>query len=117
MRARDFDREKFMLEEWPEALESGEFKQGKGCLLEDGKYCCLGVACELLSRKRLLPRNGVNGWIDLSALPQKAQDLLGISTVGHYRRTSLATLNDRGKSFKQIAKLIRRLTQEGQFTP
>ncbi len=29
------------------ALESGKFKQGEGALCRDGKYCCLGVACEV----------------------------------------------------------------------
>ena len=37
---------------WVEALRSGEYKQGRGYLkvTENGeaRYCCLGVACELL---------------------------------------------------------------------
>jgi hypothetical protein len=32
---------------WTEALESGEYPQGKNRLLMNGKYCCLGVLCDL----------------------------------------------------------------------
>lgn len=31
------------LEKWIEALESGEYRQGKGSLCTMGSYCCLGV--------------------------------------------------------------------------
>lgn len=30
-----------------EALKSGDYEQGTGYLNKDGKYCCLGVACEV----------------------------------------------------------------------
>lgn len=32
---------------WVEALRSGKFKQGKGKLKVNNKFCCQGVACEL----------------------------------------------------------------------
>lgn len=39
---------------WVEALRSGEFEQGVGKLKDgDGKYCCLGVACEVAIRNGL----------------------------------------------------------------
>lgn len=39
-------------DQWVAALESGEYKQGKGALAEVGeegkiRYCCLGVLCDL----------------------------------------------------------------------
>jgi len=33
---------------WVEALRSGKYEQGRGALLNDGKYCCLGVLCEVV---------------------------------------------------------------------
>lgn len=33
--------------EWLSALRSGEYEQGNGALNRDGKYCCLGVLCDL----------------------------------------------------------------------
>ena len=38
-------------EAWIEALESDEFEQGTGALRVDGKYCCLGVLCEVARTK------------------------------------------------------------------
>jgi len=35
-------------EKWLQALESGEYEQCREYLSEDGKYCCLGVACEVM---------------------------------------------------------------------
>lgn len=32
---------------WVAALRSGEYLQGRGMLANGGKYCCLGVACDL----------------------------------------------------------------------
>lgn len=33
---------------WVAALRSGEYPQGKGALNRDGKFCCLGVLCDVL---------------------------------------------------------------------
>lgn len=33
---------------WIEALRSGKYPQGKSNLCINGKYCCLGVGCEVL---------------------------------------------------------------------
>ena len=32
------------IKKWFEALDGGEYKQGKGVLESGGRYCCLGVA-------------------------------------------------------------------------
>jgi hypothetical protein len=40
-------RQKQNLTEWIAALRGGEYKQGRNALCKDGKYCCLGVACEI----------------------------------------------------------------------
>jgi hypothetical protein len=35
---------------WVEALRSGDYKQGRGYLLQSGEYCCLGVLCDLAGK-------------------------------------------------------------------
>jgi hypothetical protein len=35
------------IRKWVEALRSGKYQQTTGALCRDGKYCCLGVACEV----------------------------------------------------------------------
>ena len=37
----------FIVEKWVPALRSGDYVQGVDRLKENGKYCCLGVACDL----------------------------------------------------------------------
>lgn len=33
---------------WLKALRSGKYEQGEGVLLYHGKYCCLGVLCDVV---------------------------------------------------------------------
>lgn len=33
--------------QWVAALRSGRYEQGRGQLLLDGKFCCLGVLCDI----------------------------------------------------------------------
>lgn len=33
---------------WIAALRSGEYEQGKSSLEDEGKFCCLGVLCNIL---------------------------------------------------------------------
>ena len=39
---------KDIMELWVKALRSGEYEQGRGYLQHDGKFCCLGVLCEVM---------------------------------------------------------------------
>lgn len=38
-------------QKWVDALRSGKYQQGAGCLSAEGKFCCLGVACEVMKAK------------------------------------------------------------------
>lgn len=38
---------KELLNKWTVALRSGEYKQGRGTLCEEGRCCCLGVLGEI----------------------------------------------------------------------
>jgi len=41
-----------LIKEWIEALRSGKYTQGQSCLRSRGdKFCCLGVLCDITSRK------------------------------------------------------------------
>jgi len=52
--------------EWCTALRSGKYEQGKSRLLQDGKYCCLGVVCAILNRpsEEKIVRNHITTWFD-----------------------------------------------------
>jgi hypothetical protein len=99
---------------WCEALESGEFHQGRGALKKkngsDGitRYCCLGVA------KEIFP--GLKGDSNAS-LTRDDCDLLGLKwddvnklmeMNDGERRYTHGYIPNTSKSFKQIAEYIRR---------
>ena len=37
----------YVKNKWVEALRSGKYKQGRGQLNSENRYCCLGVLCEV----------------------------------------------------------------------
>lgn len=109
---------------WVEALRSGEYEQGKAVLRTgDNRYCCLGVACDLLRKLE-----GIGHWdtstLDFvvssrenggvfekrsGSLPLVACKWLGgVSHCGRLNDGSnyLDALNDEGKTFSEIANLI-----------
>jgi len=87
---------------WVAALRSGEYKQGFRRLYDydDNSYCCVGVAHSLcgVSQRILVHR------YNLLVLPDhesKEVNDLGISQL-----RVLANMNDRGKTFSEIADYI-----------
>jgi hypothetical protein len=96
---------KDMNEKWIKALRSGEYEQGKGYLLWEGKWCCLGVLADACGLGKWNPSTGkgvgliVNGDSYYTDLPP---DILapGIQDI-------LITMNDLKKSdFGEIADWI-----------
>lgn len=101
---------------WIEALTSGEYEQGVGCLRRGDSFCCLGVLCDL-HRKEMKGKWKTEDGLDSDVyvyqdseviLPGSVQDWAGLD---HYNPvlplgSSLAQQNDNGKSFPEIAKLI-----------
>jgi len=110
--------------QWLQALRSGEYEQTSGALEHGGKFCCLGVLCDLAVKAGVTERSqeadgpvvygtadgedtsagilpdGVKEW---SGLPQRNPIFIEDGNV-----ESLAAKNDMGYSFAQIADLIER---------
>lgn len=98
---------------WLTALRSGKYKQGEGVLKVKGKqeFCCLGVACDIAG----IPRGKVCGLGLPSELSKELQLRLppffrdeafgGNDKCDDYMRT-LASMNDEGTSFEDIADEI-----------
>lgn len=106
---------------WLEALRSGEYKQGTGHLNRGRRYCCLGVLCEVaiqeglnLSVTREGPRENVTAFYNNSAglLPEAVVEWAGLTMTNPEFFTddqeswSLASKNDSGATFEEIANLI-----------
>lgn len=100
-----------LMQKWIDALRSGKYQQGQGCLSNGNKFCCLGVACDI---------SGLGQWVHSSfgyrmydtadyggssmALPSDVKDALGVfSDV----ELDLIDMNDKhGKSFDDIAQFL-----------
>lgn len=114
-------------EKWIAALRSGEYQQTDGYLQRDGKFCCLGVLCDLavksglsltVREQRAFPddeTSPVVAFYDVNTgtLPYDVQRWSGIKdSIGIFPDDStglsntLADLNDNGKSFAEIADVI-----------
>lgn len=103
--------------QWVAALRSGEYKQGKRALNRDGKFCCLGVLCDLHSKAHgipwggrpmynfryegavVFPNSNVYAWAGMNA---EAGTSVSIDGDGNY----LYSHNDNGRTFEEIAKAI-----------
>lgn len=114
------------IEKWLEALESGEYKQGKNYLRlslnGEPEYCCLGVACDVANKLSL--RVDYFDISDNKRLPESLANFIGVSRIGHFKELvrhrgeehySLTSLNDAGVRFKTIARIIREQLAKKNF--
>lgn len=125
------DVNKSAIQEWVDALRSGNFKQTQGTLSKEGAYCCLGVACEIFAdRVGLIRRPGMDlrdqaivvGYsyptsvgatrTGFDELPPPVVDFLGIESSNPWMDNdglpeSLTIMNDEwGWDFQRIADAI-----------
>lgn len=103
--------------EWLAALRDGTRPQGKRYLIADGKYCCLGVLCELAAEHGVVDavvsvygdRTATTFDGQESSIPGSVQQWAGIPAFGNsrlYDTNSLAYRNDEGESFESIADWV-----------
>lgn len=110
--------------DWVAALRSGEYEQGTGKLNQNGKFCCLGVLCDLavkadvgvtVREERISyigfesHRTYYDGNPDTT--PDIVQDWAGLPDEDPVVRFGVswstpANLNDSGMSFADIADII-----------
>ena len=106
--------EHYIKKRWVEALRSGDYEQGKGYLQEEG-FCCLGVLCDLhhnltsegewdhedLETAALYLVYGEDGEYEFPPDP-----VLKWSGLNRQLATDLASRNDAGATFEELADLI-----------
>ena len=112
---------KKVMKKWVKALLSGKYKQGQGLLKQTDhknaiRHCCLGVLCELYNedmkekkKKKLTEEVDDDGVCRFNKQPQHLPNIVKNwadlnDNVGSIY--SLAIINDDGKTFKTIAKII-----------
>ena len=93
---------------WVAALRSGKYEQTRGALKDSNGHCCLGVLCSISPWKNTYTRMRDGENLTNRVLPAKIQAWAGISNPnGRYDGfESLASKNDDGASFEDIALLI-----------
>lgn len=101
---------------WIEALRSGEYEQGHGNLKNDGKFCCLGVLCELAVQDGVIERKDYEGepsiYAEMDAvLPTRVRRWAGLfdsnpDVLWDGRIDTIAHVNDCEVSFETIATII-----------
>ena len=109
--------DKKIKETWIKALNSGEFKQGTEFLEKDGKYCALGILSLLSLVEGQCTYNEIDGLgrfdnkrftLTYNTLTWAGMDLedFKVDVICEGESTSIADLNDRGLSFKELARII-----------
>lgn len=111
------------IEQWVEALRSGQYTQTLTRLRYKDTYCCLGVACDLYNKdtqkgiwlKRTVNQDvytfNIGSKIVEYVLPIPVREWLGISSQ-HARIYGF--MNDTGRDFDQIANRIEEDYNEGK---
>lgn len=108
-------------EKWLVAIESGAFIQGTLYLCKEDKYCCLGIGCVIFENiKKKKNKTDLYKFGDEEGIygaPKELIDILNLFTCygdreDHltnikYKNNRLSFLNDSGRSFSEIAELIR----------
>lgn len=100
-----------LIKSWLAALRSGKYKQGASALQRDGRFCCLGVLCDVADPTgwrgayavtRCVPyTNSSSVDISITMPPPQVSHRAGWSLEFEY---ALMGLNDSvGFSFEQIA--------------
>jgi hypothetical protein len=109
-------KQKAIVSKWVKALHSGKYTQGKRKLhykyRGTDKYCCLGVLCDLAVKAKVIPAPEKSGTTFLyddndGSLTAPVMEWAGLAdATGDFIGGSLAAMNDDGKKFSTIAKII-----------
>lgn len=111
--------------QWVDALRSGEYLQGQDLLRDaNNKFCCLGVLCDFYSKATGVEwgnsfniGRGLCMHEEYDVLPGRVAEWVGLPLEGGNDwtevpvcygsgSTTLASMNDRGDTFAQIADVI-----------
>lgn len=110
---------------WIHNLESGKYKQGRNKLRVGDKFCCLGVACDMLAKTK----KGV--WVDkdsgekrfdilwkghkeygsVTRIPTEFAPLFGLDQYDlstFHGQSKYMIMNDEGRSFLEVAAQLRK---------
>ena len=89
---------------WIAALRSGKYKQTTGKLKHEDGFCCLGVLCDISKLHVWADRNRYFTYD--GSKDELPESVAALSEVPYNVQAYLGGLNDRGKTFEEIAQWI-----------
>jgi hypothetical protein len=106
-------------DKWVQALRSGDYEQGTGCLHKGDTFCCLGVLCDLYATEKGIKWESENYGIytflgDQTLLPLQVAHWAGLDDEDPFvYGETLTTWNDgfadmESRTFAEIADLIKK---------
>jgi hypothetical protein len=100
---------KTVKEAWLKALRNGEYEQGRNRLFDGKKFCCLGVLYDI-AVDGYWKYDGENGWVPSiyrgDNFPETHLSDEGYEDLGLKHECMLASMNDAGYNFDEIADWI-----------
>lgn len=96
---------------WIAALKGGDYEQGQGYLNRNGKYCCLGVLCDISGKGHWKGNDSLNGYYYFTD-EFEYSSIAMLDTIAYKfdihneDEVHLANLNDQNFSFDEIADWI-----------
>ena len=91
---------------WIKALRSGKFKQTERMLHDRKGYCCLGVLCKVMEPNTKWKSNKEGAYLFEEEQMFPPARIMKEATLRKPSARVLAKMNDKGKTFKQIAAFI-----------
>lgn len=107
-----------VMKKWVKALRSGKYKKTTEALTRHGRYCCLGVLCELaikegipVEKRKVQFRTGSHSYDEKEGtLPKRVKKWAGIKRGNPYLRNMACTLTEANDElrypFEKIADII-----------
>lgn len=109
-----------MKKKWLDALRSNKYQQGRYFLQRKGKFCCLGVLCEIAEVPAVLTQDAtyteeiaegkLYAYDGNTSCPNPILlEKLGLGSTDYSRMEivdQLTKMNDNGQSFEEIADYI-----------
>ncbi len=95
-------------EKWVKALRSGKYSQTTGKLRKPDGFCCLGVLCDISGKGEWEDRTDYFSFRGYGAHVSNLTPIELAAEIGltSYKEDELTSMNDRGKSFDEIADWI-----------
>ncbi len=91
---------------WLEALRNGKYKQRQGQLCKNEGYCCLGVLAEVCEVPYSGTEHRIYKFNDTERCGFPTEDWIKSLGLNPELAGNLATANDKGSTFEEIADTI-----------